>query len=87
MKQTIEIDVLEGYKIGEIQKLANPGVIIYFEKKEPEFIEVREFLFRSRQGSCVMVGVAQKGFESIEDREADKSFIKWIDQDWRKVEI
>ena len=51
-KQTIEIDVPEGYEIDLISKPAlNPGkeiphfdITVYLKEKEPEFIEVREYL-------------------------------------------
>lgn len=92
-KQTIEIDVPDGYEFSSAFPCTDANgefterILVTLKKKEPEYFEVREFLFRSRLGGGVIVGVAQKGLESIKDREADKSFIKWVDSDWRKVEI
>lgn len=85
-KQTIEIDVPEGYEIGEIQRIGDTHSLIYFKKKEPEYIEVREFLARAYDGVVVHYS-AQKGISNTKSIEESTSFIRWIDQDWRKVEI
>lgn len=88
-KQTIEIDVPEGRKIrvSQTDYVDFIQVNIYLEKKEPELIEVRDYLFMSKLGHGVMAGVAQRNMESLEEIETDMDFIKWIDKDWRKVEI
>lgn len=89
-KQTIEIDVPEGYEI--VNQIINTPkchvlpVNFILGKKDPEYIEVREFLGRAYDGVVVHYS-AQKGISNTKDIEESTSFIRWIDQDWRKVEI
>lgn len=93
-KQTIEIDVPEGYEIDLISKSAlNPGkeiphfdITVYLKKKGPEFIEVREYLHRS--DIYVLHNSIQKDLhQKASDIESLPGFIRWIDEDWRKIYI
>ena len=93
-KQTIEIDVPEGYEIDFIAKSASPqgkeipylDITVYFIKKEPEFIEVREYLHRS--DIYVLHNSIQKDLhQKASDIESLPGFIRWIDEDWRKIYI
>lgn len=85
-KQTIEIDVPEGYEIGETQRIGDTHSLIYFKKKEPEFIEIRAYLVKTDHDGLVYCSV-QKGWDIPELVAKQESFVKWLDQDWRKVEI
>ena len=63
-KQQIEIDVPEGYEV-EVNHHDCPmngcsGQIVYdFKKKQPEFIEVREYLYQSIHGH-IQAGIVSK---------------------------
>lgn len=86
-KQTIEIDVPEGYEIGEIQRIGDTHSLIYFKKKEPKYIEVREYLFIYGDGH-ILIGTVQKDLgDDAATRESSPHFIRWIDNDWRKIYI
>lgn len=94
-KQTIEIDVPEGYE--QIPVYCPPAtaisedeiaVTVYFKKKEPEFIEVREYF--AMCGKALTVGVTIIGcpkHSQPEEIEKYGNFVRWIDKEPRKVEI
>lgn len=54
--------------------------------KEKKFIEVRDYLYETRAGDFRKRTVHKK-FSDIEDPESAEGFIRWLDDDWRKVEI
>lgn len=88
-KQTITINVPDDKEIDwDMVKRNNSETplsiyVIYF--KDREYIEVREYLNNSFRG--VLHHSAQKGLSDIKKIEEGTDFIRWIDQDWRKVEI
>ena len=90
MKQMIEIDVPEGREVDYVIPLYSYGltqdVRIFLKKKEPEYIEVREYLITTHDGVTVHHS-AQKGTSNIKLIEESTNFMRWIDKDWRKVEI
>ena len=87
-KQTIEIDVPEGYEVVDPASHFIDGdcYIMHIKKKEHEFIEVREYFLKC--DGIVKKGVINKtdsyGAENVESL---PDFFKWIDEDWRKVDI
>ena len=94
-KQTIEIDVPEGYEIDLISKSTlNPGkeipyfdITVYLKKEELKYIEVREYLFIYGDGH-ILIGTVQKDLgDDAATRESSPHFIRWIDNDWRKIYI
>lgn len=89
-KQTIEIDVPEGCEVDYLIPLwsyrETQDVRLFFKKKEPEYIEVREYLFTNWDG-IARHNSAQKGHSDLLAIEHSTDFIRWIDKDWRKVEI
>lgn len=54
--------------------------------KEKKFIEVRDYLYEAWAGDF-RKRTAHKKFSDIEDPESAKGFVRWLDDDWRKVEI
>lgn len=88
MKQTIEIDVPDGYELNVFYHqfcVEELGVIEYrFKKKEPEFIEVRDYLCKSVSGNYLIVTKNKLGF--LDDEKLPPDAIKWLG-DWRKVQI
>ena len=95
MKQTIEIDVPEGMEFvcfAEGSVLSDETGIVQhytalFKRKEPEFIEVRSCIVRC-EGDVLTYRSVQKGFSyTPEHMESSLIFVKWVDKDWRKVEI
>lgn len=54
--------------------------------KEKQFIEVRDYLYEAWAGDF-RKRTAHKKFSDIEDPESAKGFVRWLDDDWRKVEI
>lgn len=94
-KQTIEIDVPEGYEIDLISKSAlNPGkeipyfdITVYLKKKEPEFIEVREYLYRGVLGQVICSSIQKNLDQEIATIGSSPNFIKWLDEDWRKIYV
>lgn len=96
-KQTIEIEVPEGEEVDLVLNFSSgdyPALkshaLITFKKKEPEFIEVREYLMHRSNGK-IALGVVNNEpgslFDDPDQVQTHESFIKWIDKDWRKVEI
>lgn len=86
MKQMIEIDVPDGREVDKITEVCGTGVYILFKKKEPEFIEIRAYLVKTDYDGLVYCSV-QKWWDTPELAAKHESFVKWLDQDWRKVEI
>lgn len=92
MKQKIEIDVPDGFEVTDTSCwMANMQtntliLALPIKKKEPEYIEVREYLITTHGGVTVHHS-AQKGISSIKLIEESTNFTRWIDKDWRKVEI
>lgn len=92
MKQQIEIDVPDGYevKLIEVRPFVTGGhgcnLTVAFLKKQPEFIEVREYLMCTVDGRVIW-GRVVKGVLTPENVEGWSHFIKWLDPDWRKVEV
>ena len=91
MKQTIEIDVPDGYDpviTPFSDTYGNPAtVLINFKKKEPEFIDVREYIAKAQCGEFYMDVLNKIQKLTPEEIESCESFVRWIDQTWRKVEI
>lgn len=91
-KQMIEIDVPDGYEFNsEFPGTDENGdfaerIIVILKKKEPKFIEVRDYLITTHDGITIHVS-AQKGISDIKAIEEHIDFTRWIDHDWRKVEI
>ena len=95
MKQTIEIDVPEGHEIESVKLCPeafgdksglNRLAIVKIKKKEPEYIEVREYIFKN--DNVAMLGILNKSaIHTTGDIEEMEGFVSWRDQDWRKVEI
>lgn len=89
-KQTIEIDVPDGCKIGGTSQINYDDAIqvtITLEEEKPEFIEVREFFRRTYDGRLYADSITNGHYCTPDEAEKLTSFIKWIDKDWRKVEI
>lgn len=95
-KQTIEIDVPKGYELVQVNnqyRIIDPvtgeetlELVLAIRKKEPEFIEVREYLHRS--GLYVLHNSIQKDLhQKASAIESLPGFIRWIDDDWRKIYI
>lgn len=56
--------------------------------REKEFIEVREYVCRDNNGYlCIGLVENSFGFKKPMDIEEMFDFVKWIDQDWRRIEI
>lgn len=51
-----------------------------------KFIEVRDYLFKTRDGG-IFKATANKNFNDIKHIEDMNNFVRWLDDDWRKVEI
>lgn len=94
-KQTIEIDVPDGYDIDNVLLCTSlmsddnrdQFYRVQFKNKEPEFIEVREFLRKTYDGILHADSITNGHHCTPDEAEKLVSFIKWIDKDWRKVEI
>lgn len=96
-KQTIEIDVPEGYELVQVNNQyydIDPmtgeetlELLIAIREKEPEFIEVREYLHKGSNGYILHNSIQKNLHQKAADIEALPHFIKWIDQDWRKIYI
>lgn len=98
MKQQIEIDVPDEYDIhtideSDLQNRLLTGepcmtVSILLKKKEPEFIEVRNYL--AMCGKNLTVGATVIGcpkHSQPEEIEKYGNFVRWIDKEPRRVEI
>ena len=96
-KQTIEIDVPDGYELVQVNNQYHDidprtgeemlKLILAIKEKELEFIEVREYLFVYREGR-VLLGTVQKDLgDNAATRESSPHFIRWVDDDWRKIYI
>ena len=89
MKKTIEIDVPDGYEIAgkcgtyDYDK-KTWWVTINFKKKEPKFVEVRDYLVKF--GNRVELRVILREDYHVARVDLDSYFIRWT-SDWRKVEI
>ena len=85
----------EGYEIDLVSKSAlNPGkeipyfdITVYLKKKEPKFIEVREYLHKGSHGYVLHNSIQKNLGQKAADIEALSHFIKWLDEDWRKIYI
>ena len=90
MKQMIEIDVPDGYEFSsEFQGTDENGnfaerIIVILKKKEPKYIEVREYLYVNLVGDS-LVGVHNR-MGLPDDERLPRGAIRWLG-DWRKVEI
>lgn len=87
MKQMIEIDVPEGYEFAEAQRIGDRHSLIHFKKKEPEFIEVRDYLSKCHDGTLIKMTLNSYEFDIAKGIESQSTFIRWIDNEPRKVEI
>lgn len=89
-KQMIEIDVPEGMEIDTVHEVLpsrfSCDYTVQFKKKEPKYIEVREYLITTHDGVTVHHS-AQKGISNIKLIEESTNFMRWIDKDWRNVKI
>ena len=54
--------------------------------KEKQFIEVRDYLVKTLDGE-IFKATANKKFNDIKHLEGVNNFVRWLDDDWRKVEI
>lgn len=54
--------------------------------KEKKFIEVRDYLLKTLDGE-IFKATANKKFNDIKYIEDMNTFVRWLDDDWRKVEI
>lgn len=88
-EQMIKIDVPEGCKISVSQTNYADfiQVNIYLEEKEPQYIEVREYLMKDGGGRIYHNSTTRDWGNAPADVERSKFFVRWLDQDWRKVEI
>lgn len=93
-KQTIEIDVPDGYELIKPATYikdcyGSDAIIIIAElkKKEPKFIEVRSFLWKDQDGNIHPKILTKMEHDAIGYLEKIELFIKWIDDDWRKVYV
>ena len=91
-KKLIEIDEPEGYEVESIGMLNcyddKKYKCVYFKPKQPEFIEVREYLLRCPFTHRIVPAILKKDDSAIiAELESLSSFYKWIDPDWRRVEI
>lgn len=99
-KQTIEIDVPEMYKLGFHNNNCNQyygidprtgeemlKLILAIKEKELEFIEVREYLFTGWAGNILLETIQKDLGDNAATIESSPHFIKWIDDDWRKIYI
>lgn len=97
IKQTIEIDVPEGYELVQVNSQyydidPMPGeetleLLIAIREKEPKYIDVREYLFTGGAGN-ILLGTVQKDLKgNAATIESSPHFIRWIDNDWRKIYI
>ena len=87
-KRMIEIDVPEGYEIVEPTSHIIDGdcYIMHIKKIGHEFIEVREYFLKC--DGIVKKGVLNKNEAyGAEDVESHPDFFKWIDVNWRKVDV
>ena len=88
MKRTIEIDVPDGYEpvITTFNDIyGNPyTTLINYKKKEPAFIEVRDYLTDRYGEKNIFCHI--KGSCPTDHVEKTSTFVKWLG-DWRKVEI
>lgn len=86
----IEVDIPGGMEVDYFTQ--SPGARtakLHLKEREPEFIEVRDFLIKFGTGTGTIVpGVIVKGYgDSAEQAEADPRFLRWVDKDWRRVYI
>lgn len=88
MKQQIEIDVPDGWEIDEVlphKNIEAAGFFqVYLKKKDPEFIEVRDYLIDQHGEQIIMCHM--KGHREVHETEKLTNFIKWLGN-WRKVQI
>lgn len=65
----------------------NPNTKYSFNPpKEKQFIEVRDYLLKTLNGE-IFKATANKKFNEIKYIEDMNNFVRWLDDDWRKVEI
>ena len=96
-KQTIEIDVPEGYELVQVnnqyhdidpitseEKLKR---LLAIKKKEPEYLEVREYLHSGSNGYVLHNSIQKNLHQKASDIESLPGFIRWVDDDWRKIYI
>lgn len=57
--------------------------MVFLEKLEPEFIEVREYL--AFKDNKFIVRTCQADINSPSNLKDDPEFHSWIDDDWRKI--
>lgn len=90
-KQTIEIDVPDGCEVDYLIPLwsyrETQDVRLFFKKKESEYLEVREFIARKQSGKIYVDSITRWYHCTPEKAEKLPGFVKWVDSDWRKVEI
>ena len=89
-KQQIEINVPEGMEVNDIEIINDLGstmdIRVHLKKGESKSIEIRDYLCRLVDGRIVAATVT-KEFGTVEQVESNPYFLKWIDHDWRKVEV
>lgn len=96
MKQTIEIDVPDGYDIDNV--LLRTSLMsddnrdqfyrVQSKKKEPEYLEVRDYLAFDYKGIPVKLTLNTDELHLAGAIESDdRVFIRWIDKEPRRVEI
>lgn len=92
-KQTIEIDVPEGYEVdyhsqgGQYYTTdgSSIDITVNLKQKEREYIEVREYLHKGSNGYVLHNSIQKNLYQKASDIESLPHFIKWLDDDWRKI--
>lgn len=62
-------------------------ITVYLKKKEPEYLEVREYLHNGSYGYVLHNSIQKNLHQKASDIESLPHFIKWLDDDWRKIYI
>lgn len=94
-KQTIEIDVPDGHDIDNVLLCTSlmgddnrdQFYRVQFKKKEPEYLEVREYLHSGSNGYVLHNSIQKNLHQKASDIESLPGFIRWVDDDWRKIYI
>lgn len=93
MKQQIEIDVPDGFEVDSVVSLCSlyedeaEDIRVFFKKKQPEFIEVRTYLYKNSTGLVPASICKDERYNNPGKIEGMQDFVKWLDPDWRQVEV
>jgi len=90
-KQTIEVEVPEGYEFSESKEIGfgNLGapyidVRLFYKKKQPQVVEYKNYLSYGTDGTTILVFCATRGSSNPESY---PGFIRWIETEWQRVEV